>query len=65
MLDGLLRLALARVFSLLTFLAIGVGLVFIAFLVNRFAPHRRQRLRRTVILFGLYIVADLALPAES
>jgi CRP-like cAMP-binding protein/small-conductance mechanosensitive channel len=59
MFDGPLSLALARVFSHLTFLAIGVGLVFIAYLVNRFAPQKRQRLRRTVILFCLYIVAEV------
>ncbi len=63
MLDSPLRPALARVLSHLTFLAIGAGLILIAYLVNRFAPQKRQRLRRTVILFGLYIVTDLCAAA--
>jgi len=45
-----------RVFSHLTFVLLGGALVLIAYLVNRFAPQKRPRIRRTVILFGLYLV---------
>jgi small-conductance mechanosensitive channel/CRP-like cAMP-binding protein len=39
------------------FILIGAALVFVSFLVNRYAPHKRLRIRRVVILFGLYLVA--------
>ena len=34
---------------------IGGGLVGITYLLNRYAPHKRKRVRRTVALFGLYL----------
>jgi small-conductance mechanosensitive channel/CRP-like cAMP-binding protein len=36
---------------------VGAALVFIAYIVNRFAPEKRKRIRRTAILFGLYLIA--------
>src|SRR5450432_77979 len=33
---------------------LGVSIVLLAFLINRFAPSRRHGLRRLVVLFGLY-----------
>ena len=49
----------ARLLSHLTFLLLGGGLVLIAYLVNRFAPQKRPRVRRAVIMFALYIVTEL------
>ena len=40
-----------------SFALIGVGVVVIAALVNRFAPQKRHRVRRVVILYGLYLLA--------
>ena len=39
------------------FILIAGGLVGLAFLINRFAPQQRRRIRRLVILFGLYLLA--------
>jgi CRP-like cAMP-binding protein/small-conductance mechanosensitive channel len=63
MLDVPLSAVIERVFSHLTFLLIGGGLVVIAYLVNRFAPQKRPRIRRTVILFGLYVVTEICAAA--
>ncbi|HXN33562.1 MAG TPA: mechanosensitive ion channel family protein [Polyangiaceae bacterium] len=38
------------------FAFLGAGVVFVAFLVNRFAPHKRRRLRHTLLLYGLFAV---------
>lgn len=43
------------IFDRWTFLLIGGFLVVIAALVNRFAPQSRKHLRRTVVLYGLYL----------
>jgi CRP-like cAMP-binding protein/small-conductance mechanosensitive channel len=56
--DVPLTAVLARLLSHLTFLLTGGGLVVIAYLVNRFAPQKRPRIRRTVILYALYIVTQ-------
>jgi small-conductance mechanosensitive channel/CRP-like cAMP-binding protein len=50
---------IARVLSHLEFLLIGGALVLLAYLVNRFAPQKRPRIRRTVILFVLYLVIEV------
>jgi len=42
-----------------TFLLAGGALVLAAFLVNRFAPLKRPRIKRTFILFSLYAVAEM------
>lgn len=39
------------------FVLLGGSLVFVSYLVNRYAPQKRVRIRRVVILFGLYLVA--------
>jgi small-conductance mechanosensitive channel len=39
------------------FLVLGGAIVLFAWLVNHIAPQRRERVRRTVILFGLYLAA--------
>jgi small-conductance mechanosensitive channel/CRP-like cAMP-binding protein len=38
------------------FILIAGGLVFIAYLINRFAPEKRKRIRRVVLLFFAYLV---------
>ncbi len=38
------------------FLGLGAGIVVVAALVNRFAPSKRRRIRRTLIPFFIYIV---------
>jgi small-conductance mechanosensitive channel/CRP-like cAMP-binding protein len=38
---------------------LGVSIVLLAFLINRFAPSRRHGLRRLVVLFGLYCASHL------
>jgi len=40
-----------------TIVPVGAGLTAVAALVNRFAPKSRKDLRRTAILYGLYLVA--------
>ena len=40
-----------------SFALIGAGVVLIAFLINRFAPVKRRRVKRVVILYGLYLFA--------
>ena len=57
------------------FFVLGGCIVFVAWLVNRYAPHRRKRIRRVVILFLIYLlcfglsegmrVAGLAATAEN
>lgn len=42
-----------------TFALVGGALVLTAFLVNRFAPQKRPRIRRSFILFALYCVTEL------
>ncbi len=44
-------------FRRFAFALIGVGVIVIAALVNRFAPAKRPRVRRVVVLYGLYLVA--------
>jgi small-conductance mechanosensitive channel len=44
-------------------LYLGAGLVVAAFLVNRFAPKRKQRIRRVVMIFVLYVLACAGLVA--
>ncbi len=61
--DASLAAVLTRLLSHLTFLLTGGGLVLIAYLVNRFAPQKRPRIRRTVILYALYIVTELCAAA--
>ncbi len=39
------------------FLVVGALLVFVSFLVNRYAPRKRLLIRRVVILFGLYLLS--------
>jgi len=56
--DVPLSAVIARVLSHLTFLLLGGGVVVVAYLVNRFDPTKRPRIRRTVILFGLYLVTE-------
>ena len=52
-------------------LLLGGGLLVVAFLVNRFAPHRRRRLRYALVLYVLFMVAWAAalglrhVPAQS
>ena len=58
-----LSAVLARFLSHLTFLLIGGSLVFLAYLVNRFAPQKRPRVRRAVIMFAAYIVTELCAAA--
>jgi small-conductance mechanosensitive channel/CRP-like cAMP-binding protein len=41
------------------FILIAGGLVFLAFLINRFAPQQRRRIRRVVMFFGVYLLAVL------
>jgi len=37
------------------FAALGAGLLFIAFLINRFAPHRRRRIRHVLFLYVAFL----------
>jgi small-conductance mechanosensitive channel len=39
------------------FALLGIALVFVAWLVNRFAPQSRKHVRRTAILYVLYVLA--------
>ena len=50
-------LSLEALFKHWSFAFVGAGVVLIAFLVNRFAPIKRRRVRRVVILYGLYLFA--------
>ncbi len=43
-----------------SFIWIGGGLVLVAYLVNRFAPEKKKRIRRIVILFVLFTLAAVA-----
>jgi CRP-like cAMP-binding protein/small-conductance mechanosensitive channel len=56
--DVPLTAVVARFLSHLTFLLLGGGLVVLAYLVNRFAPQNRPRVRQTVILFLFYLVTE-------
>jgi small-conductance mechanosensitive channel/CRP-like cAMP-binding protein len=42
-----------------SFMFVAGGLVFLAYLINRFAPKQRRRIRRVVILFGIYVFATV------
>jgi small-conductance mechanosensitive channel/CRP-like cAMP-binding protein len=55
--DGLLPGALEHA-SMVSALVLLVALVFFAFLVNRFARHKRRMLRRSVVLFVMFLVAS-------
>jgi small-conductance mechanosensitive channel len=56
--DALLPAAfLDRIDAHSEFILIAGGLVFLAFLINRFAPKERRRIRRVVLLFGAYLLA--------
>jgi small-conductance mechanosensitive channel/CRP-like cAMP-binding protein len=48
---------IGRLDAHIEFILIAGGLVFLAFLINRFAPQERRRIRRVVILFGMYLGA--------
>jgi small-conductance mechanosensitive channel len=61
--DVPLSAVLARLLSHVTFLLLGGGVVIVAYLVNRFDPTKRPRIRRTVILFGLYLVTEVCAAA--
>jgi len=39
------------------FILIGGGLVLTAYLINRFAPQKRKRIRRVVLIFAVYLLA--------
>jgi len=56
--DAPLSAVISRLLSHVTFLLVGGGIVFVAYFVNRYAPQKRSRVRRTVILFGLYVVVE-------
>jgi small-conductance mechanosensitive channel/CRP-like cAMP-binding protein len=48
------------------FFALGLGIIVAAWLVNRYAPLKRKRIRRVVFLFVIYVVAfALSLALES
>ncbi len=51
--DSMLGAFFARLGAHASFILTAGGLVFVAYLVNRFAPTERRRIRRVVILFGL------------
>jgi small-conductance mechanosensitive channel/CRP-like cAMP-binding protein len=55
--DSIISAFFARVGTHASFIFIAGGLVFVAYLVNRFAPTERRRIRRVVILFGLTLAA--------
>jgi small-conductance mechanosensitive channel/CRP-like cAMP-binding protein len=42
------------------FAFLGVGLVLVAFLVNRFAPGKRRRIRVALVLYALFLLATAA-----
>ena len=42
-----------------SFMFVAGGLVFLAYLINRFAPQQRRRIRRVVIIFGVYLAATV------
>jgi small-conductance mechanosensitive channel len=39
------------------FVALGAALVFIAFLINKFAPHRRRRIRHALVLYVAFLLS--------
>jgi small-conductance mechanosensitive channel len=43
-----------------TILATGAAIIVVAWFINRFAPTKRKRIRRTVIQFGLYFALEVA-----
>jgi len=43
-----------------TVVVLALALIAVAYLVNRFAPERRKHIRRTVALFGFYVVTVVA-----
>jgi small-conductance mechanosensitive channel/CRP-like cAMP-binding protein len=42
------------------FAFLGAGVLFVAFLVNRFAPHKRRRIRHALLLYVLFALAAAA-----
>ncbi len=42
-----------------TWAFLGIAIVFVAFLVNRFAPTRKHALKRLVLLFGAYVFSHV------
>ncbi len=55
--DAGLSAILAEFVSRWALFVLGAGIIVLAFLVNRFAPKRKSRVRRVVILFLLYLVS--------
>lgn len=53
--DSMLSAFIVRLEAHAAFICIAGGLVFVAYLINRFAPQERRHIRRVVILFGLYL----------
>ncbi len=51
---------LERLAAHTTFILLAGGPVLFAYLVNRFAPHKRKRIRRVLILYILYLLATVA-----
>jgi small-conductance mechanosensitive channel/CRP-like cAMP-binding protein len=51
-----LAAVLERIADRWGFVLVGASLVFVTYLVNRYAPQKRVRIRRVVILFGLYLL---------
>jgi small-conductance mechanosensitive channel len=46
-----------EIFRAWGFLFLGAGVVFVAFLVNRYAPQKRSRIRHAVLLYLLFAIA--------
>lgn len=46
---------LTRLAERWSFVLVGAALIFVSYLVNRFAPRKRVLIRRVLILFGLYL----------
>jgi small-conductance mechanosensitive channel/CRP-like cAMP-binding protein len=42
-----------------SFMFVAGGLVFLAYLINRFAPKQRRRIRRVVTIFSIYVIATV------
>jgi small-conductance mechanosensitive channel/CRP-like cAMP-binding protein len=60
---SLVRAFLDRLDAHVEFILIAGGLVGLAYLINRFAPQKRRRIRRCVILFGAYLLAVIVASA--
>jgi small-conductance mechanosensitive channel/CRP-like cAMP-binding protein len=57
--DSALTLIFERLDAHVSFIFVAGGLVFLAYLINRFAPQKRRRVRRVVLLFGVYLFATV------